>query len=47
LGFSTLPGLGLGGLSRPDTRRSANFDENKNYLLIEGSSVFGGLVIHY
>jgi hypothetical protein len=27
--------------------QSKNFDENKNYLLIEGSSVFGGLEIHY
>jgi hypothetical protein len=27
--------------------QSSNFDENKNYLLIEGSSVFGGIVVHY
>jgi len=27
--------------------QSKNFDENKNYLLIEGSSVFGGIEIHY
>lgn len=27
--------------------QSQNFDENKNYLLIEGSSVFGGIHIHY
>jgi hypothetical protein len=29
------------------TYQSKNFDENKNYLCIEGSSVFGGMVIHY
>jgi hypothetical protein len=27
--------------------QSKNFDENQNYLLIEGSSVFGGIVIRY
>jgi hypothetical protein len=27
--------------------QSQNFDEKKNYLLIEGSSVFGGIQIHY
>ena len=27
--------------------QSLNFDENKNYLLIEGKSVFGGIEIHY
>jgi hypothetical protein len=27
--------------------QSSNFDEAKNYLLIEGSSVFGGIVVHY
>jgi len=27
--------------------QSQNFDENKNYLLIEASSVFGGIEIHY
>jgi len=27
--------------------QSQNFDENKNYLLIEASSVFGGIQIHY
>jgi hypothetical protein len=26
---------------------SQGFDENKNYLLIDASSVFGGVVIHY
>jgi hypothetical protein len=27
--------------------QSKNFDESKNYLLIEGSSVFGSVEIHY
>ena len=27
--------------------QSKNFDENKSYLLIEGSSAFGGIRIHY
>jgi hypothetical protein len=27
--------------------QSQDFDENKNYLLIEASSVFGGITIHY
>ncbi len=27
--------------------QSKNFDENKNYLLIEAASVFGGMTIHY
>jgi hypothetical protein len=27
--------------------QSKNFDENRNYLVIEGTSVFGGIVIRY
>jgi predicted membrane protein len=27
--------------------QSQDFDENKNYLLIDASSVFGGVDIHY
>jgi hypothetical protein len=29
------------------TYQSKNFDENQNYLVIEGTSVFGGIVIRY
>jgi hypothetical protein len=29
------------------TYQSKNFDENQNYLFIEGASVFGGIVIRY
>ncbi len=29
------------------TYQSKNFDENQNYLFIEGTSVFGGIVIRY
>jgi hypothetical protein len=29
------------------TYQSKNFNENQNYLLIEGASVFGGIVIRY
>jgi hypothetical protein len=29
------------------TYQSKNFDENQNYLMIEGTSVFGGIVIRY
>ena len=27
--------------------QSKNFDESQNYLIIEGTSVFGGIIIHY
>ncbi len=27
--------------------QSSNFDESKDYLLIEGTSVFGGITVHY
>ncbi len=46
----------FGGIQLPDnifgafgtsTYQSKNFDENKNYLVIEGTSVFGGIVIRY
>jgi hypothetical protein len=46
----------FGGIQLPDnisgafgtsTFQSKNFDENKNYLVIEGTSVFGGIVIRY
>jgi hypothetical protein len=46
----------LGGVQMPENAASAfgsayyqssNFDESKNYLLIEGSSVFGSITIHY
>jgi predicted membrane protein len=29
------------------TYQSKDFDENQNYLMIEGTSVFGGIVIRY
>jgi len=29
------------------TYQSKNFNENQNYLVIEGTSVFGGIVIRY
>ena len=46
----------LGGVHLPEnisggfgtsTYQSKNFDENQNYLVIEGTSVFGGIIIHY
>ena len=46
----------FGGLRLPEnitgafgtsTYQSKNFDENQNYLVIEGSSVFGGIEIRY
>ncbi len=46
----------FGGVQLPDnisgafgtsTYLSKNFDENKNYLIIEGTTVFGGIVVRY
>jgi hypothetical protein len=46
----------FGGVQLPDnvtgafgtsTFQSKNFNEDQNYLIIEGTSVFGGIVIRY
>jgi len=37
----------ISGAFGTSTYQSKNFDENQNYLVIEGTSVFGGIVIRY